>query len=54
MIVCLDGPFYPDKELPNKEREEKLADDIYAALKTRSMEYSTYSINQYIHKEKTE
>jgi 1-acyl-sn-glycerol-3-phosphate acyltransferase len=50
MVVCLDGPFYPDLDLPNKEREEKLADDIYAALKTRTRQYSTYSINEYIHK----
>ncbi|RIA75527.1 1-acyl-sn-glycerol-3-phosphate acyltransferase [Anaeroplasma bactoclasticum] len=54
MVVCLDGPFYPDLDLPNKEREEKLADDIYAALKTRTMQYSTYSINEYIHKPKEE
>ena len=54
MIVCLDGPFYPDMELPSKEREEKLADDIYASLKKRSLEYSTYSVYEYIYKEKAE
>ena len=50
MVLCLDGPFYPDMDLPPKEREEKLADDIYGSLKTRATKYSTYSIHQYIKK----
>ena len=50
VVLCLDGPFYPDMDLPPKEREEKLADDIYGSLKTRALKYSTYSIHQYIKK----
>lgn len=38
VITYLDGPFYPDKSLPIKERAQKLRDEVYAKMIARSKE----------------
>ena len=36
MVVYVDGPFYPDKNLNKKEAQEKLRNQIYEAMCKRS------------------
>jgi hypothetical protein len=38
VITYLDGPFYPDKSLPIKERAQKLCDELYTKMIERSKE----------------
>ena len=35
-VTYVDGPFYPDKTLPIKERVQTLRDEIYAKMQERS------------------
>lgn len=37
-VTYLDGPFYPDKELPSRARAQDLRDRIYEAMVARSRE----------------
>ena len=43
VITFVDGPFYPDKNLPMKERKEKLRKQCYDTMVKRAKENSTYS-----------
>ena len=43
VVTFVDGPFYPDKNLPMKERKEKLRKQCYDTLVKRAKENSTYS-----------
>ena len=48
MIAICDGPFYPDLELPKKERINKLRDEIYITMVENTKKYSTYEYYKYI------
>jgi len=50
VTAYIDGPFYPDESLPQKERASKLHDEVMEQMKKRS-ENSTY---EYIRYEKEE
>ncbi len=43
VVTFVDGPFYPDKDLPMKERKEKLRKQCYDTMVKRAKENSTYS-----------
>ena len=43
VVTFVDGPFYPDKNLPMKERKEKLRKQRYDTMVKRAKENSTYS-----------
>ena len=43
VVTFVDGPFYPDKNLPMKERKEKLRKQWYDTMVKRAKENSTYS-----------
>ena len=43
VVTFVDGPFYPDKNLPLKERKEKLRKQCYDTMVKRAKENSTYS-----------
>ena len=43
VVTLVDGPFYPDKNLPMKERKEKLRKQCYDTMVKRAKENSTYS-----------
>ena len=43
VVTFVDGPFYPDKNLPMKERKEKLRKQCYDTRVKRAKENSTYS-----------
>lgn len=42
ITVYVDGPFFPDKALPQKQAVQKLRDEVYSAMKARVEEFSTY------------
>lgn len=46
IVSYIDGPFFPDEELPVKQRVKKLRDEVYAQLCSRSklsdIEYIQY------------
>lgn len=42
ITVYVDGPFLPDKSLPQKQAIAKLRDEVYSAMKARTDEFSTY------------
>ena len=48
IVAICDGPFYPDQNLPKKERQEKLRDDLYNAMVKATSEYSNYEYYKYI------
>ena len=48
--VYIDGPFFPDGNLPKRERKFELRDRVYAAMQARSG-LSTYSPNRFVEKE---
>lgn len=35
-VIYVDGPFFPDGELPKRERRKKLRDEVYSAMKERA------------------
>ena len=37
IVTYLDGPFYPNMDLPPKERAQELRDRVYAKMKERSL-----------------
>ncbi len=47
--VFIDGPFFPDRSLPPKERKRDLRDRVFAAMETRS-KLSSYSPNRFLPK----
>ena len=52
MITYIDGPFYPNEDLPNKDRVEALRNDVYNIMVERAMKYSTYEYKyHYVKKE---
>lgn len=38
IVTYIDGPFYPDGELPPRERRQKLRDSVYRCMVERSRE----------------
>jgi len=51
VIAYIDGPFYPDRNLEPKDRQEKLYNEVYNTIKDRTDNYSTYSVHTYLKKE---
>jgi len=47
IISYIDGPFYPDKNLNNKQAQEKLRNEVYKTMKERSKN-SNYEQIKYI------
>lgn len=55
ITVYVDGPFFPDEQLPAKQAAQQLRDQAYAAMKARCDEHSAYSYKyEYVYKEKGE
>ena len=52
VTVYVDGPFYPDKNIPEKEATIKLRNEIYDKMCERSLN-STYEYVKYVKKEET-
>ena len=52
VITYIDGPFYPDKNLPFKEQEKQLQEMVFNAMTERA-KLTTYEYVKYIKKEKT-
>lgn len=50
IITYIDGPFYPNKEMPSKERIQDLRDRVYNTMVERS-KLSDYEFIKYIKKE---
>ena len=50
--IYVDGPFYPNSSLNNKEAQQQLRDEIYLKMNERS-KMSNYEYVNYIKKEKT-
>ncbi len=46
VTIYLDGPFFPDPELGQKEAQRKLRDDLFACMQNRSKN-STYAYVKY-------
>lgn len=40
LTVYIDGPFFADKSLPVKQAQQKLRDEVYAAMKARADAHS--------------
>ena len=53
MITYIDGPFYPDMDIPLKQRRKKLRDEVYETM-CRRAENSDIEVIRYIRKEKAE
>lgn len=49
VISCIDGPFYPDMNLPKQERIKKLRDEIYKSMKNRVDSASQYKFYEYVY-----
>lgn len=45
--VFLDGPFFPDPSLPQRDRSRALRDEVYRTMQARSAE-STYEYIRYV------
>lgn len=54
IITYIDGPFYPDMNLSLNDRALKLRNEVYDAMTSRTLKYSTYEFVNYIYKEKTD
>ncbi len=50
VTVFLDGPFYPDRNLPPKEREQDLRDRVYGAMCSHTKENTVEPI-RYVKRE---
>ena len=50
IVTCVDGPFFPNEELPQKQRRKDLRDRVYNAMLTRAQASDCVTI-QYIKKE---
>lgn len=54
VTVYIDGPFFPDKTLPQKQAVQKLRNEVYSAMKARTEEFSTYDYKYlYVYKPST-
>ncbi len=51
-VTYVDGPFFPNESLPLEQRHDELRDRVYAAMKARAGQESTYSIINYLPKDK--
>lgn len=51
VIQYLDGPFYPDNTLSKAEAKNKLRDQVYQTMVSRSEQTKQYEYRQYIKKE---
>ncbi|MBO4452657.1 MAG: hypothetical protein J5793_01860 [Clostridia bacterium] len=51
IVTYIDGPFYPDKELPRSERRAKLRDQVYDAMRERS-KLSEVTVIEYLKADK--
>lgn len=40
-VIYLDGPFYPDKDLPFKKAQKKLRDEVYNAMNKRVQQHNS-------------
>ncbi len=47
VTTYIDGPFYPDQSLPEREQMKKLADEVYSAMCKRA-ENNSYSPINYV------
>ena len=47
VVTYVDGPFYPDMNLPLGERKKKLRDQCYETMRRRAAENSTYAYWEY-------
>jgi len=47
VLTFVDGPFLPDKSLPNNEAAIKLRDQAYNIMNERATKYSTYEYYNY-------
>lgn len=53
ITVYVDGPFFADKSLPLKQAQQKLRDEVYAAMKARADKHSDYEYKySYVYKPK--
>ena len=52
-VTYIDGPFYPDMELPPVKRRKKLRDQVYEAM-CRLAKNSNIEVIKYIRKDNTE
>ncbi len=50
--VYIDGPFFPDEELPPRRQRSDLRDRAFSAMEARS-QLSTYSPNRFLRKEES-
>ena len=50
--ICVDGPFFPNLTLNNKEAQQELCDKVFNKMEERSKQ-SNYNFVNYIKKEKT-
>lgn len=50
VVVFLDGPFYPNVELPYKDSQEDLRNRVYETMKER-VKYSDYEYIKYVKKD---
>lgn len=50
-VVYIDGPFFPDPSLNQKQAADKLRNEVYAAM-CKSAEHSNYSYVDYVYKPK--
>lgn len=53
IVTYVEGPFYPNKDLPLKEQRKDLRDRVYAAMKKNS-ERSTVEVIKYVKKDGTD
>jgi len=53
IVIYVDGPFYPDRSLNEKEQQEVLRNEIYACMIERSKN-SNYEYVKYVQKENDE
>lgn len=51
IVTYIDGPFFPDENLPPRERRKKLRDEVYDKMCERAS-LSTVKVIEYIRKEK--
>lgn len=53
MVTYIDGPFYPDKDIPRKDAQQKLRDEIYETMKERA-KLNTVTLVEYIKEEEND
>ena len=54
LVTHIDGPFYPDPELSQKEAAQKLRDEVYECMIARSQEKKQFEHYRYIDLSKIE